>query len=99
MKKRIFKKQALINLAISLFLFLLLIFLMVKRDPLDPCDCVELMEDRTDSSLLEEEVSQFKNQTKLTEEQIQKQLDCEKEFQTYVRANSLCNQKTIDKEN
>ncbi len=91
MKKRTFKTQTLINLAASLFLFLFLIFLMVKREPLDPCDCVELMVDRPGSSLMEGEVSQLKYQTKLTEEQIQKQLDCEKEFQNYVRANSLCN--------
>jgi hypothetical protein len=99
MKKRTFKTQTLINLAVSLFLFLFLIFLMVKREPLDPCDCVELMVDRPGSSLIEGEVSQLKYQTKLTEEQFQKQLDCEKEFQNYGRVNSLCNQKTIDKGN
>jgi hypothetical protein len=44
------------------------------------------------NSLKGGEVTQFKEQKNLTEEQFQKYLDCEKEFQSYDRVTSLCNE-------
>ena len=57
------------------------------------------MNDRPGSFLKERETHQFNYQTNLTEEQFQKHLDFEKEFQSYDCVNSLCNEKINDKEN
>ena len=54
------------------------------------------MNDRPGSFLKEREAHQFNYQTNLTEEQYQKHLDFEKEFQSYDRVNSLCNEKIND---
>lgn len=101
MKKRILKTQNLISLGVSSFLLILLIFLILKPENLDPCDCVDLMKNGPAApvnSLKGGEVTQFKEQKNLTEEQFQKYLDCEKEFQSYGRVTSLCNEGKNNKE-
>lgn len=92
MKKRILKTQNLISLGVSSFL---LILLMLKPENLEPCDYVDLMKNgpaEPVNSLKGGEVTQFEEQKNLTEEQFQKYLDCEKEFQSYGRVTSLCNE-------
>ncbi len=94
MKKRIFKTQNIINLAVSTCLFFFLIFFILKPDPLEPCDCIELMHSyplaRPISSLKEWELNEFKEQTKWTEEQIKNYRNCEDKFQNYETVDSLC---------
>ena len=94
MKKRIFKPQNLINLAVSFCLFIFLFFFLLKPEPIDPCDCVDLLYDkpaRPVGSIKDWELSELKKQKNWTEEQFQKYLDCTQEFENYDKVNSLCN--------
>jgi hypothetical protein len=75
---------------------------MLKNDPIDPCDCVDLMYSYPYvipiNSLKDWELSELKENTNWTEEQVQKYRNCEDEFRNYDNVNFLCTEKKFNEE-
>jgi hypothetical protein len=96
------KTKNLVIVGVSSCVVLFLIFFMLKKDPIDPCDCVDLMFAYYPvipiNSLKDWELSDLKEKTNWTEEQIEQYRNCENKFQSYDNVNFSCTEKKFNEE-